>query len=103
MDFLKLIKPLSKNIRASLNSFSSKGKMEQLPRIDKDIPLPYILIGIGSFAAILFLFFQLVLPLGQAGLDNQYSPTLIFLAVLYVLFIGFIFRLLLPIFRVWSV
>ncbi|CAM3451879.1 OPT family oligopeptide transporter [Legionella longbeachae] len=92
--FLKLIKPLSKNIRASLNSFSSKGKMEQLPRIDKDIPLPYILIGIGSFAAILFLFFQLVLPLGQAGLDNQYSPTLIFLAVLYVLFIGFIFSVI---------
>lgn len=92
--FLKLIKPLSKNIRASFNSFSSKGKMDQLPRIDKDIPLPYILIGIGAFAAILFLFFQLVLPLGQVGLDNQYSPTLIFLAVLYVLFIGFIFSVI---------
>ncbi|KTD55930.1 OPT family oligopeptide transporter [Legionella sainthelensi] len=92
--FLKLIKPLSRNIRASFNSFSSKGKMEQLPRIDKDIPLPYILIGIGAFAAILFLFFQLVLPLGQVGLDNQYSPTLIFLAVLYVLFIGFIFSVI---------
>ncbi|KTD60273.1 OPT family oligopeptide transporter [Legionella santicrucis] len=92
--FLKLIKPLSKNIRASLNNFSSKGRMEQLPRIDKDIPLPYILIGIGAFAAILFLFFQLVLPLGQVGLDNQYSPTLIFLAVLYVLFIGFIFSVI---------
>ncbi|KTD08954.1 OPT family oligopeptide transporter [Legionella gratiana] len=92
--FLKLIKPLSKNIRASLSSFSSRGKMEQFPRTDKDIPLPYILIGTGAFAAILFLFFQLVLPLGQAGLDNQYSPTLIFVAVLYVLFIGFIFSVI---------
>lgn len=92
--FLKLIKPLSKNIRSSLSRFSSKERTSQVLRTDMDIPLPYILIGIGAFAAILFLFFQFVLPLAQVGLDNQYSPTLIFLAVLYVLFIGFIFSVI---------
>ncbi|WP_412757515.1 OPT family oligopeptide transporter [Legionella bozemanae] len=93
--FLKLVKPLSRSIQTSLKAYMSKGKVDaELPRIDKDIPLPYILIGTGAFAAILFLFFQLVLPLGQVGLDNQYSPTLVFLAVLYVLFIGFIFSVI---------
>lgn len=93
--FLKLVKPLSRNIQASLKSFMSKGKNEIQPlRTDKDIPLPYILMGVAALAAILFLFFQLVLPLQQVGLNNQYSPTLVFLAVLYVLFIGFIFSVI---------
>ncbi|MBN9226992.1 MULTISPECIES: OPT family oligopeptide transporter [Legionella] len=93
--FLKLVKPLSRNIQASLKSFMSKGKNEIQPlRTDKDIPLPYILMGVAALAAILFLFFQLVLPLQQVGLNNQYSPTLVFLAVVYVLFIGFIFSVI---------
>ncbi|MGL5742507.1 MAG: OPT family oligopeptide transporter [Legionella sp.] len=93
--FLKLVKPLSLNIQTSLKAFTSKGKTEaQQLRTDRDIPLPYILIGAGALAAVLFLFFQLVFPLAQVGLDNQYSPTLIFLAVLYVLFIGFIFSVI---------
>lgn len=93
--FLKLAKPLFRSIQTSLRLFLSKGKMEtELPRTDKDIPLPYLLIGIGSMAAILFLFFQLILPLGQVGLDNDYSPTLVFLGVLYVLFIGFLFSVI---------
>lgn len=36
----------------------------------------------------------MVLPLGQVGLDNEYSPSIVFLAVLYVLFIGFIFSVI---------
>ncbi|WP_058534570.1 OPT family oligopeptide transporter [Legionella saoudiensis] len=93
--FLKLVKPLSKSIQTSFSTFVSKSRMDlQVPRTDKDIPLPYLLMGIGVMASILFLFFQLVLPLAQAGLDNDYSPTLVFLAVLYVLFIGFIFSVI---------
>jgi putative OPT family oligopeptide transporter len=93
--FLKLVKPLSKSIQTSFNTFVSKSRMDLLvPRTDKDIPLPYLLMGIGVMASILFLFFQLVLPLAQVGLDNDYSPTLVFLAVLYVLFIGFIFSVI---------
>ncbi|PWY57399.1 oligopeptide transporter, OPT family [Legionella qingyii] len=92
--FLKLVKPLSRSIRTSLKTYTSKGVDAQVPRTDKDIPLPYILIGTGALAAILFLFFQLVLPLHPVGLDNEYSPTLIFIAVLYVLIIGFIFSVI---------
>lgn len=93
--FLKLVKPLSKSIQTSFNTFVAKSRMDsQVPRTDKDIPLPYLLMGIGVMASILFLFFQLVLPLAQVGLDNDYSPTLVFLAVLYVLFIGFIFSVI---------
>lgn len=92
--FLKLVKPLSRSIQTSLKAFMSKSKAEQVLRTDKDIPLPYILMGVGAMASILFLFFQLILPLAQVGLDNDYSPTLVFLGVLYVLFIGFIFSVI---------
>ncbi len=93
--FIKLIRPLSASIQTSLKTYMSKESTDaQLPRTDRDIPLPYILMGVGVFAAILFLFFQFVLPLNQVGLDNEYSPTLIFFAVLYVLFIGFIFSVI---------
>lgn len=94
--FLKLIKPLTKNMQTLFQWFISKRNRgaQSIPRTDKDMPLSYLLIGIGALAAILFLFFQLVLPLNQVGLDNEYAPTLIFLAVLYVLFIGFIFSVI---------
>ncbi|TAL66531.1 MAG: oligopeptide transporter, OPT family [Legionella sp.] len=93
--FIKLIRPLSKSIKVSLVAYMNKGKeASALPRTDKDIPMPYILMGIGMMAAILFLFFQLHLPLGQAGLDKDYAPTIIFFAVIYVLFIGFIFSVI---------
>jgi putative OPT family oligopeptide transporter len=93
--FLKLIKPLSKSIKGSIGVLIVQTKAGiQLPRTDKDIPLPLILMGIGMMAVILFLFFQFVFPLRQAGLDNAFSPTLIFLGVLYVLFIGFLFSVI---------
>jgi putative OPT family oligopeptide transporter len=93
--FLKLIKPLSKSIQTSLHVYMARGKKgTEIPRTDKDIPLPYILMGIAAFSGILFLFFQFVLPLGKVGLENGYSPTLVFFAVLYVLFIGFIFSVI---------
>lgn len=93
--FLKLVKPLSKSVSNSFSSFISKGKAETaFPRTDKDIPMPFILMGIATMAAILFLFFQFMFPLSQVGLNNTYSPTLIFFAVLYVLFIGFLFSVI---------
>lgn len=92
--FVKLVKPLSNSIKLSFSAYMRRGRKTDLPRTDKDIPLPYILIGIGLMAAVLFLFFQLHLPLGAVGLDKYYGPTLIFFAVLYVLFIGFIFSVI---------
>lgn len=93
--FLKLIKPLSNSIKGSFGAFISKNKVnKELLRTDKDIPLPFILMGIGVTAAILFLFFQFIFPLGKVGLDNAYSPTVIFFGVIYVLVIGFLFSVI---------
>jgi putative OPT family oligopeptide transporter len=92
--FLRLVKPLTRSIQISLRASISKKTNTDLMRTDRDIPFPYILMGIGGMAASLFLFFQLILPLEQVGLYNGYSPTLVFLAVLYVLFIGFIFSVI---------
>lgn len=93
--FIKLIKPLGKSILISSRAFMAKSQMnKQLPRTDKDIPMPYILIGVFIMAAVLFLFFQFVFPLEQAGLDGDYGPSIIFGMVMYVLIIGFLFSVI---------
>lgn len=93
--FLKLIKPLANSVKVSLRAFMAKNHHEiQLPRCDQDIPMPFIFIGIFVMAAVLFLFFQFIFPLEQAGLDGDFSPSLIFFAVLYVLVVGFLFSVI---------
>lgn len=93
--FLKLIRPLLKSMRISFRAFMSKSHQEtQLPRTDKDIPMPFILIGVTLMSAILFLFFQFIFPLEEIGLDGDFAPTLVFGAVLYVLIIGFLFSVI---------
>jgi putative OPT family oligopeptide transporter len=93
--FFKLLKPLLNSMRISFRAFmTKKTSREALPRTDKDIPMPFIVIGILVISAVLFLFFQFVFPLEQAGLDGQYAPTLILGMVLYVLFIGFLFSVI---------
>lgn len=93
--FLRLIKPLAKSMSVSFNAFIAKSQTaKQLPRTDRDIPLPFILIGVVIMAAILFLFFQFIFPLAEVGLDEGFQPTLIFGAVLYVLVIGFLFSVI---------
>ncbi len=100
--FLKLIKPLLKSMRISFRAFVAKSHQEeQLPRTDKDIPMPFILIGVMFMSAILFLFFQFIFPLEEIGLDGDFAPTLVFGAVLYVLIIGFYSLLLQAIFQAW--
>ncbi len=93
--FIKLVKPLMNSMVVSFRAFMVKNHVNlQLPRTDRDIPMPFILIGIFIMAAVLFLFFQFVFPLRQAGLDGDYAPTLIFGMVLYVLIIGFLFSVI---------
>ena len=93
--FMKLSKPLANNIYLSLRAFTSK-RVNAIPllRTDKDIPVPYILIGIALMAAALFLFFQFIFPLDGVGLDGEFAPTLVVGAVLYVLIIGFLFSVI---------
>lgn len=93
--FIKLIRPLSKSISTSFSTFMKKGRIDAgTPRTDKDIPMPFIIMGVAIMAAVLFLFFQFIFPLSQVGIHGSYSPTLIFASVLYVLFIGFLFSVI---------
>lgn len=91
--FLKLIKPLAKSMRIS--AFVSKSRADtQMPRTDRDIPMPYILIGVFFMTALLFLFFQFIFPLETVGFNDSYALILIVGAVLYVLLIGFLFSVI---------
>lgn len=93
--FLKLIKPLTRSISISFSAFVVKSRTNvQLPRTDRDIPMPFILIGVIIMSAILFLFFQFIFPLEEVGIDMNFGPTLVFGAVLYVLIIGFLFSVI---------
>ncbi len=93
--FIKLVKPLLRSMKISFRAFIAKSNASlQLPRTDRDIPMPFIMIGIVIMAAVLFLFFQFVFPLEQAGLDGRYAPSLILGMVLYVLIIGFLFSVI---------
>jgi putative OPT family oligopeptide transporter len=93
--FIKLSKPLLRSMQGSLRVSTGVGsKSRAIARTDKDIPVAFLLMGIGAMAAIVFLLFQFIFPLAQAGLDNDYSPTLIFVGVLYVLFVGFLFSVI---------
>ncbi len=92
--FMKLIRPLAKSISSSLSNFIRQHHTEAMTRTEQDIPMPYILMGILLLAASLFLFFQVIFPLNIIGLNGTYAPTLVFIAVLYVLIIGFLFSVI---------
>lgn len=92
--FIKLIKPLFKNIVTSLSQFTKQHQVEVNTRTEQDIPMPYIIIGTLLIAASLFLFFQMIFPLHMIGLNGTYAPTLVFITVLYVLIIGFLFSVI---------
>jgi putative OPT family oligopeptide transporter len=93
--FLNLLKPLAKSMYASFDSFITKRHSDvTLPRTERDIPMPFILIGVIIMAAILFLFFQFIFPVYDAGFDPDFAPTLVFGAVLYVLVVGFLFSVI---------
>ncbi len=92
--FTKLIRPLLKSIVTSLRQFAQQHPTETLIRTEQDIPMPYILMGILLLAAALFLFFQVLFPLNVIGLNGTYAPTLTFIAVLYVIIIGFLFSVI---------
>jgi putative OPT family oligopeptide transporter len=92
---VKLIKPLAKSMTLSFSAFAANSRAGTLlPRTDRDIPMPFILIGVLIMTAVLFLFFQFILPLREVGLDEDFAPTLVFAAVAYVVIIGFLFSVI---------
>lgn len=93
--FAKLLRPLLNNIYLSLLAFNVRRKQVYvLPRTDRDIPMPFLLMGILLTMAVLFLLFQFIFPLDELGFSQAYVPTLVFFAVVYVLIVGFLFSVI---------
>lgn len=93
--FFTLLKPLARNIRRSLRLSFTKNIEKLKPlRTEKDIPFAYVLLSASFISALLFLFFQFIFPLDKIGFSDDYWPTLIFLAVVYVFVIGFLFSVI---------
>lgn len=93
--FIKLLKPLLLSMQASWHSFSLKNQRDTpILRIDKDIPLPYILMAISMMAVILFLFFQFIFPIEQVGFKASLTPSIVLAGVVYVLLVGFLFSVI---------
>jgi putative OPT family oligopeptide transporter len=93
--FFKLFRPLLNSIYLSLKHFRlQRVSAVALPRTDKDISISYLFMGICLTLAVLFLVFQFLFPLDDMGLPGKYGPTFIFIAVLYVLLIGFLFSVI---------
>ncbi|WP_367606423.1 OPT family oligopeptide transporter [Legionella sp. W05-934-2] len=87
--FVKLLPPLLDNVRHSLRRI---GRFGQSPytRVDQDIPLFYLLIGIVLTTVLMGFLFYYLFPVHQMGADNA-SLILTVLAIAYVLVIGFLF------------
>jgi putative OPT family oligopeptide transporter len=92
--FLNLVKPLSKSISNSFFSNFREKKGKQLPRTERDISFPIILISVGLILVLLFLFFQQIFPLDTLGIKDTLQHSLIFSSVLYILIIGFLFSVM---------
>jgi putative OPT family oligopeptide transporter len=92
--FMQLAKPLTKSIYNSFQGFAKKHHAEQISRVEHDMPMSLILIGTLLAATALFFFFQLIFPLNTLGLGGAYAPTIITIAVLYVLVFGFLFSVI---------
>jgi len=93
--FLRLARPLLRSIKLSFKAFESNSlKKNKLPRTDRDIPMPYIFMGIIIGAALLFLFLQFILPVSDIGTMRGFEPFLVFGSVIYILGIGFLFSVI---------
>ncbi len=93
--FCKLITPLTRSVRASLQNFlANKRDKKPIARTEQDLPLTYILIGVSVMALVLFLFFKWIFPLSTVGLEGSVAPAVVLIAVFYVLFIGFLFAVI---------
>lgn len=93
--FVKLLRPLMNSIYLSwLTSSERRKEGIVIPRTDRDIAFPYLLMGIGLMLSVLFVLFQAIFPLSQLGLPDSYGPTVVFVAVVYVLIIGFLFSVI---------
>ncbi len=90
----QLIGPLTENIRLSINTYRSRRQSARPTRTERDIPAAYIFAGTLIAAMLMFLLFWKIFPLQQSGLEGAGQSSLVIMAMLYVLIIGFIFSVI---------
>ncbi len=88
--FIKLMRPLIQNVRHSLYRIGKSSSQASVSRIDKDIPMNYLLIGILLTSILMGLLFYFLFPTYQLG-SNSSAFFITILAMAYVLIAGFLF------------
>ncbi len=89
---ITLIKPFWRSIKTSMKVFSLQHpSLNRLPRTDRDMPLPIVIIGIVILAIFMFVLFQQNFQLSSLGLAHSLHIPFVLACVFYTVIIGFIF------------
>lgn len=87
---LNLLKPIYDGLRYSFEAMRDGNQGKQIPRTEKDIPLNFVLWGMGVLAIIVFFTFMYLLKVNNFGFSNTLMLKLVFIALTYILVGGFI-------------
>lgn len=88
---MTLLKPLVHSMRSSMNVTLKTGR---IARIDKDIPLSILLIGIVIMALVVTLLLKQMLPISDMGFNPSFGGWIVGVSVTYIIVMGFIFSVI---------
>lgn len=88
--FIQLLPPLIDNVRHSLRRIGKYTEKLPISRVDQDIPILYLIIGIALTSVLMGFLFYYLFPVHQMGSDSSALMLTIY-AMAYVLIIGFLF------------
>jgi len=93
--FIRLVKPLASSIGTSFSTAFRQRRQEiNIPRTDRDIPMPFIALGVVLLSVLMYFFFQQIFPLKAIGFAGHHTPVMVIAAIIYVLVIGFLFSVI---------
>lgn len=86
---LNLLKPIYDGLRYSFEAMRDRKGGKQIPRTDKDIPLNFVLWGIGILSVIVFFTFLYLLKVNNFSFSHGFMLKLALIALTYILVGGF--------------
>jgi len=92
--FLRLFKPLVKNIYLSLKVMTASRDASALPNHERDMPMPIIIVGVLLSGVALFTLFNTQFPLDVFQGGRAWNGMLLMTMVGYVIVIGFLFSVI---------
>lgn len=87
---LNLLKPIYDGLRYSFEAMRDGSQGKQIPRTEKDIPLNFVLWGMGILAVVVFFTFIYLLKINNFSFSNGLMLKLVLIALTYILVGGFI-------------